>query len=109
MIYITNTSIIPQNYEGAVEISNVSLPYVKELLEKYEFQSAIGHESTASLLTRILGIEIKMNRVQIEVVEGDVILAFQLKKRLQEAAELSEEELKSLEYSFREIRFSQKL
>lgn len=84
---------------------DVEVPYVKELLKKEGFQSAIGHESTANLLSRILGIEIKMNRIRIEAEVGDAIISFQLAERLPEGKILSEDELGSLKYQFREILF----
>lgn len=105
MNYLTNSSIIPQNYEGIIHVMTVKAECVKELLEKEGFQSAIGHESTARVLSQILGIEINMNRIQIEAEVGDAIISFQLAERLPEGKILSEEELESLEYQFREIWF----
>ena len=62
------------------------------------YVSAIGHEGTAKLLSFILGMEIPMNRAQIQMQPGDDAIVFQLLQRLPEGAVLTEEQLKKIPY-----------
>jgi len=76
-----------------------TLEEVKNLLRK-GFESAVGHESTAQLLTKLTGISIPMRRVSIMARPGDVIVHFALRTRLPEGRVLSEEELQQLQFDF---------
>jgi len=102
MIYIFNTLIVPCNFgsenEFTVRLKKVSREQVVELLKKNEFTSAVGHQSTAEVLTAILGIQIPMNRIAVKMNVGDVGIHFFLKQRLQEGAVLDKEELEKIEY-----------
>jgi hypothetical protein len=60
--------------------------------------SAVGHKSTADLLTKLLGFEVAYNRVQVRLEKNDVALVFQLLTRLEEGRVLTEEELKNISY-----------
>jgi len=62
--------------------------------------SAVGHESTAKLLSQLLGIEIPVNRIEIKIEYGDKLIVFQLLQRLPEGKVLSEEELRQLQFRF---------
>ena len=66
--------------------------------------SAVGHESTAKVLTQLLGVEVPVNRIRIELGEDDVLYVFQLLTRLPEGRVLSREEVLSLPYRFYEVR-----
>ena len=44
----------------------ISTEGVKNLLANEDWQSAIGHQSTADLLTAILGVEIDANRTTLQ-------------------------------------------
>jgi len=61
-----------------------------------EIVSAVGHESTAKMLSMLLGIEVKANRVMVKLEEGDTALIFQLFTRLPEGRILNYEELADL-------------
>jgi hypothetical protein len=64
------------------------------------FVSAIGHKSTAGLLTKLLGIEVPVNRIQARMEPGDWALVFQLGTRLPEGTVLDDAALQNLDYSF---------
>jgi hypothetical protein len=82
-----------QDKPVTVEFRRVSLDEVKSLLSS-GFMSAIGHPSTASALSRILGIEVPTNRVSIQLQPGDTLVVFQLALgRLPIGKELTEEEI----------------
>jgi hypothetical protein len=72
---------------------------VKKLLGS-DFISAIGHESTAALLSNILGVDVKFNRTSIKLEPGDVAVVFQLLGRLPEGRVLTVDELRGIEYRF---------
>jgi len=82
-----------------LRVREVSVETVKELLAG-GFESAIGHESTAALLTKLLGVEVKADRRQITIDTNTVLVVFQLMSRLPEGKVLTEEELKQLQYKF---------
>jgi hypothetical protein len=66
----------------------------------YEVVLAIGHESTARLVSQLLGFEVPMNRIQVSLDYRTELLVFQLRTRLPEGRILSEEELKQVAFDF---------
>ena len=81
-----------------VEKVKRTIEYAKE---NGMFISAVGHESTAKVLTAIIGVEIPANRIAIKYEPGDLIIVAQLKSgRIPEGAVLTEEELKNLKFEF---------
>ena len=98
VLYITNAfslNMLKNPSEATIHISEIDIEQVKELLSG-EFISAIGHESTAKVLSELLGVEIKPNRIQIKVEYGDDLVVFQLMTRIPEGKVLSVEELQQL-------------
>ncbi len=76
-------------------VSPISLKQVKSLLE-LGFESAVGHQATAEILSTLLGIEVPANRTAIKLNSGDVLIVFQLGIRLAEGQVLSKEEVLDL-------------
>jgi hypothetical protein len=109
MIYLCNSftlsMISPSLLEGGaiIKASPISLGEVKALL-KEGFVSAVGHESTAKVLSSLLGTEVPFNRAQISIKEGDVIVSFQFLVRLPEGKVLGDEEVLAL-YNEGKIKF----
>lgn len=64
------------------------------------FTSAVGHESTAEVLTEILGVSVPVNRIEYNQQVGDIALVFKIKKRIAEGAILNREELEEIGYEF---------
>jgi hypothetical protein len=97
--------IMPDLLEAGVVIkaSPISLEEAKAFLRE-GFVSAVGHESTARVLSKLLGTEVPFNRVQIAIKEGDVIVSFQFLVRLPEGHILKEDEVLSL-YNEGKIKF----
>jgi hypothetical protein len=79
-----------------VKVRPLTLEEVKGLLKRDSFTSAVGHESTAKVISLLTGVDIPVNRVAITMREGDSLVVFQLGIRLQEGQILSEEEVLSL-------------
>ena len=95
--YLLSTGFIPikeQLLEKGVRLTQrkITVSEAKEIL-KEGFISAIGHESTANLLTRLLGIEVPVNRVQVFLGPCDKAVSFVLKVRLPEGKVLTDEEI----------------
>ena len=102
MLYVLNSLIVPLDFESCslhlVSFYKIDVETAQEILAESEFISAVGHESTAKLLTNLLGVEIPTNRITVRMKEGDTALHFVLKQRLSEGKVLSEEELRGLEF-----------
>ncbi|MFN4151521.1 MAG: STIV orfB116 family protein [Candidatus Sericytochromatia bacterium] len=68
---LTNDTL---NYQLAdsytVKIERIDVNQARQLVKQNQFTSAIGHESTAKLLSMLLGIDIPMNRIQIQMTSG---------------------------------------
>jgi len=102
MLYILNSATLPlkEGEEYTITARQITIQEAKEMLEKEYFISAIGHKATAELLTNILGVEIPYNRIQIELKPGDRLIAFLLKKRLEEGQVIKTiEELNAIGYT----------
>jgi len=101
-VYILNTLVIPIDFEKhaqvMVKIRKATVEEVRQLLSRYGFISAIGHQATADLLTSLLGIEVPFNRVTIKAKPGDILVHYVLKERIPEGRVLTLDELKLLQF-----------
>ncbi|NPA44867.1 MAG: YddF family protein [Chlorobi bacterium] len=94
-LYITNSSILTNPGEYSYKIIDIN--EAKKLVEKKgNFISAIGHVSTANILTSLLNIKIPYNRISIQLNAGDQCLVFKLKERLEEGKIYKENELEKI-------------
>jgi len=59
------------------------LQRVKQLLE-LGFESAVGHQSTAEILSTLLGVEVPAGETTIKLQSGDILIVFQLGVRFNE-------------------------
>jgi hypothetical protein len=102
VLYVLNTLIVPINFDrhpnAAIKVRRVTVEEAKQLLATQPFTSAVGHEATAQLLTKLLGVNIPFNRATIYMAPGDRALHFFLRTRLPEGRVLSEDELRSLDF-----------
>jgi hypothetical protein len=64
------------------------------------FYSAIGHASSAELLSELLGIPVPMRREAIRMQPGDRALVFRLASRPPEGQVLSRQQLDEIGYEF---------
>jgi len=78
-----------------VKVRPISLEEAKSLLRE-GYISAVGHPSTAQVMSALLGVDIPPNRVSITLQPGDRVLVFQLSVRLAEGQVLSKEEVLDL-------------
>lgn len=63
-------------------------------------ESAIGHQSTAEILTELTGIDIPVNRINYRQEVGDLAIIFKLNDRPPEGKILSREEIEEIGFSF---------
>jgi hypothetical protein len=84
---------------ATILVKELSLEEVQGLLAE-GFESAIGHESTAFFLSKLLGVEVKADRRQITIDANTILVVFQLLSRLPEGRVLTEEEIASVKYKF---------
>lgn len=63
--------------------------------------SAVGHESTARILSTILGVDVPVNRQLFAQEAGQQALIFKLNGRPEPGKELSQEELEAIGFSFK--------
>jgi len=97
MIYLANAFSLNMLFKpnAIIGVREMPIRAIKQIIED-EFTSAIGHESTAKLLSKILGVEVPVNRVKIILNENDSLIVFQLTERLPEGKILSDEEIGQL-------------
>ena len=97
-ITILNTGILTAY--GTFEFVSTTLNEAQKLVRENEFQSAIGHQSTAEILMELLGIEIEVNRIEYSQQIGESALVFKLRSRPPEGKILNCEEIEKIGYDF---------
>ena len=83
----------------AVAFREVTLSEINELLNYCPnciFESAIGHESTAKLLSELLKVKVPVCRRSIQLTENTILVIVNVSERLPEGKVLSSEELGEL-------------
>ena len=96
-VYLGNAfslSMLPMSEEVTIKFKKVGVEEVRALLSNGNFTSTIGHTSTASALSKILGVNVPTNRVSITLQPGDTLIVFQLNLgRLAPGQELGEQDI----------------
>lgn len=106
MIYLTNSTFLPCN--GTWKMSTVDLDFAQDLVRN-SFISAVGHSSTAEVMSTILGVEVPVNRISLYELEVDTqLLCFKLKERAPEGRILSKEEIEEIGYEWKLLTLCQK-
>ena len=128
MITLLNTSILtahgvyrytPLSLTDAREMLLSALPAnaipdIKEKINKGEviagascddnndcfWMSAIGHESTAQIMTELLRFKVKVNRIQYRQLKDEKAIVFKLKTRAPEGKILSKEQIEEIGYEW---------
>ena len=96
-VFLLNTPVVTSL--GSYQHFKLPLDVVRTLLsDAKQVVSAVGHEATARLMTKILGYQVTVNRIAIEMEHGDVAIIFRVLTRLPEGAVLSEQELEQVPY-----------
>lgn len=98
MITLLNTSILTSF--GSYSYLPTDVGSVRKLLAENEWQSAIGHQSTADVLSELLDIKVPVNRIVYEQDVNDIAVVFKLNSRAPEGVILSKLEIIELGYHF---------
>lgn len=100
-VLLLNSSII--TIEGTYELKDITLSEAKTLIENQELESAIGHQSTADVMTTLLGVKVEVDRKQVIQQVGQVALVFKLNGRVEEGRILRVEEIEKIGYKFQKL------
>lgn len=95
---LLNTSILTT--AGTYNLEDITLERAKELVRRNELDSAIGHASTAEIISTLLEEDIPLNRQMFQQEEGQQALVFKLNGRPEEGKILSAEEIEQIGYKF---------
>jgi hypothetical protein len=100
MLYLMSTTIIPAEAAGVWELTPVTLGAAQDLVRRHEFTSAVGHASTAEVMTELLGQSVEANRLTVVAKPDDHFLCFKLKQRPPEGAVLDRAQLEALGFDW---------
>ena len=98
-VVLLNTTIVTT--DGDYSIKTISLEKAKELVKNSDVLSAIGHQSTADIVSELLEIPVEMNRIMYNQEIGDIALCFKLKGRPEEGKILTSTEIEDIGYEFK--------
>lgn len=86
---------------GKFEFEKVSIEKAKKIIHQAEkVESAIGHSATAEVITKTLGFQVEMSRIEFHQMIGDIALVFKLKRRPEEGKILNVEDIKKIGFDF---------
>jgi heme oxygenase len=94
-----STTVIPSGAVGIWRVAAIDLDAAKNLIAD-GFVSAIGHESTAQVMTELLQREVVASRITVEPEPGDSFVCFKLHSRPPEGAILDRAALDAVGYSW---------
>lgn len=86
---------------GLYRVSDLTTHEAKEILHENGYVSAIGHESTAKIISEIMEMDIPMNRINFTQMVGQKAVVFKLNRRPKEGAILSREQVEKVGFSFK--------
>lgn len=95
---ILNTSILTA--AGDYSLRDITLEEAQTLVKSNDLDSAVGHQSTAEIMTTLLGVEIPVNRQMFVQQPGQYALVFKLNGRPEEGKILTAEEIERIGYKF---------
>lgn len=98
-VALLNTTIA--TVDGMFEVRTISLEQAREIAQSNELLSAIGHDSTAQIMTELLQVNIPVNRIQFAQEENQVALVFKLKGRAPEGVILDRAGIEAIGYEFK--------
>jgi hypothetical protein len=96
---LLNTTIATT--DGVFEVRTIDLEQARALAQNNETLSAIGHDSTAQIMSELLGVNVPVNRIQFAQELGQTALVFKLKGRAAEGVILNRKEIETIGYEFK--------
>jgi hypothetical protein len=114
MLYLMSTTVIPSGASGDWTVTPLALSAAQEIVRQHEWVSAVGHESTAEIMSGLLEQPVEANRLSVAPEEGDHFLCFKLKRRPPEGAILDKATLEAIGFewvvmTYRESGFTEPL
>jgi len=103
-----NSLLVPQFVGGKTVVERIGEDAAEAILLD-GFESAIGHDSTANVISVRLGVEVKKSRINVAPTDGDtlIIAAFTPPRRLEEGQLFTEEEILSFDLAFCRIQWGE--
>lgn len=98
-IGILNTAILTT--DGTFQMRTITLEEAQDLAAAAEVDSAVGHDSTAAILTDLLGVEVPVNRQLFAQEIGQSALVFKLNGRPPEGMILDRTQLEAIGFTFK--------
>jgi hypothetical protein len=95
-----NSAVIPSGSEGIWETITIPTESARINLNSFDWTSAVGHKSSAEVISSTLGVEIPVNRIQIKPQPGDRLLCFKLNGRAPEGVILNKTQLEEIGFSW---------
>jgi len=97
-MYLLNSAVLTAF--GRYNYSELTLDSAKSILSSRPFESAIGHQPTATLLSQLLELNIHSQRTNITMQPNDEAVVFRIAVRLPDYSELSAEQIAALPIEF---------
>lgn len=90
-----NTTPIPANQRALLLVEPLDVGGALAVLAA-GYTSAVGHQETAKALSELLGMEIPMNRIEVQMQPGDQAVRLRMRSRVPEGKLLTVDELKKI-------------
>ncbi len=106
--YIMSTTVIPGGAWGNWRMEPVTPAQVAIALFPEGgrgWTSAVGHESTAAIISDLIGQNVPANRITVEPVPGDVFYCFRLLSRPPEGAILDRATLERIGFEWARMHY----
>jgi uncharacterized protein DUF1874 len=97
---LLNAPVLTGDGDGTYSLRTLSLREAQIIVAHAPLDSAIGHESTAAVMTDLLGREIPLNRQHWRQQVGQEALVFRLAQRAPEGVVLDRAGVEKVGYSF---------
>lgn len=105
-IALLNTAVLTDY--GSYTYRVIDRPFASEIAEwAYKFgwlQSYIGHQATAEILEKVLGVPVAVNRGTYQQLVGDSAIVFKLRKRIDMPRELTVDEVEDIGFDLGLLR-----
>jgi len=106
MLYLMSTTVVPAGAAGTCEVLPVTAACARELAQRHAFTSAVGHDSTAGIMSTLLGVPVEANRLTVAPEVDDRFLCFKLRQRPPEGAILDADTLEAIGYEWCIMHYS---
>lgn len=98
-VTLLNSSILTTY--GEFRYEPLTLDAAREIIKlATEVESAIGHASTAAMLSELLDTRVDQNRIEYQQQTGEAAIIFKLKSRPPEGKILDRDEIEEIGYEF---------